>query len=157
MRQGTFSQILKEGEDGLEASPLNSIMKALTVKQPWAFAIFHLGKPVENRDWDTPVRGRIAIHTSKLVRKSEFTISATAIAHIAAPGLVPPQDELPHGMIIGTVEVVDCVESMDSPWFFGDFGFVLRDPVLLPAPIPAVGALGFWDVPKEIEEQINVL
>ena len=27
-------------------------MKALTLRHPWAFAIAHLGKRVENRDWD---------------------------------------------------------------------------------------------------------
>ena len=33
-------------------------MKALSVKQPWAWAIFH-GKDVENRDWPTNVRGPV--------------------------------------------------------------------------------------------------
>jgi hypothetical protein len=27
-------------------------MKALTLRHPWAFAIAHLGKRIENRDWD---------------------------------------------------------------------------------------------------------
>lgn len=27
-------------------------MRALTLRHPWAFAVAHLGKPVENRDWD---------------------------------------------------------------------------------------------------------
>ena len=28
-------------------------MKALTIKQPWAWAIIHAGKDIENRDWVT--------------------------------------------------------------------------------------------------------
>ena len=36
-------------------------MKALSVRAPWWWAILH-GKPVENRDWYTRVRGRVALH-----------------------------------------------------------------------------------------------
>lgn len=28
-------------------------MKALSIKQPWVYAIFRLGKDIENRDWPT--------------------------------------------------------------------------------------------------------
>jgi hypothetical protein len=130
-------------------------MKALTVKQPWPYAIFHLGKPIENRDWDTRFRGDIAIHTSKKVSKADFALSCAAIAHIVGEvDSVPPQNELPHGYIVGMVEIVDCISTSDSPWFFGDYGFVLANPVLLPEPIPASGALGLWDVPERIEAEI---
>ena len=40
-------------------------MKALTVHQPWAWAIINGRKRVENRKWSTRVRGRIAIHSSQ--------------------------------------------------------------------------------------------
>lgn len=36
------------------------IVKALSVRQPWAWAIVHAGKDVENRNWPTPHRGRLA-------------------------------------------------------------------------------------------------
>ena len=39
-------------------------MKALSVRAPWWWAILH-GKPVENREWYTNVRGRIVLHASK--------------------------------------------------------------------------------------------
>jgi hypothetical protein len=39
-------------------------MRALTVRQPWAWAIFH-GKPVENRSWATKYRGDLLIHARK--------------------------------------------------------------------------------------------
>lgn len=43
----------------------------------------------------------------------------------------------------GGVEIVDCVDSSESPWFWGDFGFVLENP----QPVafgPCRGMLGFW-------------
>jgi hypothetical protein len=38
---------------------------------------------------------------------------------------------------------VDCVTDSNSRWFFGLWGFVLRDPKPLPFQ-PRRGALGFW-------------
>ena len=51
------------------------------------------------------------------------------------------------GCIVGTVDIIDCVQESDSPWFFGKYGFVLANPVALESPIPLKGALGFFDVP----------
>jgi hypothetical protein len=36
-------------------------MKAITVRQPWAWAIINAGKDIENRTWNTNFRGRVAI------------------------------------------------------------------------------------------------
>ena len=51
---------------------------ALAVKQPWAWAIIHAGKDIENRNWLTgphqqmaKKRGRIAIHASRSFSKAE--------------------------------------------------------------------------------------
>lgn len=43
-------------------------MKALTLKQPWAWAVAHAGKDVENRTWKPPasvIGHRIAIHAGR--------------------------------------------------------------------------------------------
>lgn len=42
-------------------------MKAISIQQPWAWAILHAGKDVENRTWRTTYRGPVAIHASKAV------------------------------------------------------------------------------------------
>jgi len=39
-------------------------MKALSVRQPWAWLIVNAYKDIENRDWATKLRGRIWIHAS---------------------------------------------------------------------------------------------
>lgn len=56
-------------------------------------------------------------------------------------------DDLEHGGIIGSVDVVDCVATSESRWFGGLFGFVLRDPQPLPFQ-PCKGRLGFFDLPS---------
>lgn len=49
-----------------------SRMKTLSVRQPWAWLIAHRFKPLENRTWDTKVRGLILIHSSKLFDKEGY-------------------------------------------------------------------------------------
>ena len=39
-------------------------MKCLSILQPWAWAIIHGGKDVENRTWRTAYRGPLLIHAS---------------------------------------------------------------------------------------------
>lgn len=116
-------------------------MLCLTVRQPWAWAIFH-GKDIENRDWPTRVRGRVAVHAAKGMTEAEYV---AAYRYCEARGVTLPMPELLlRGCVLGTVEIVDCVSSSDSPWFMGDYGFVLRNPQPIAPPRAAKGALGFW-------------
>jgi hypothetical protein len=39
-------------------------MKALTIKQPWIYAILREGKDIENRSWRRSFRGWVALHAS---------------------------------------------------------------------------------------------
>jgi hypothetical protein len=123
---------------------------ALSVRQPWVFSIIHLGKPIENRDWSTKVRGPICIHAAKGMTFDEWKAGfETAKAAGAVPQKngewqFPNPDELQRGGIVGTVEIVDVVTSHPSPWFFGRYGFVLANPKPVDF-IPVKGALGFFD------------
>jgi len=40
-------------------------MKAILIRQPWAWLIVHGYKDVENRTWSTKYRGPILIHAGK--------------------------------------------------------------------------------------------
>ncbi len=75
-------------------------MRALTVRQPWAHAIIHQGKTVENRSWLTKYRGLLAIHTSK-------TLDTAVTYHADAPN-PPALADLRFGEVIGTVRLLDC-------------------------------------------------
>lgn len=116
-------------------------MTALSIQQPWAYAILFLGKPVENRTWPTKVRGRIQIHAGKKLDKE-------GVAWIRLRGHDVPND-LPMGGFVGEVTLTDCVEDCDvsedaEPWAFGPWCFVLAEPAPYAEMIPARGQLGFF-------------
>jgi hypothetical protein len=126
------------------------------VRQPWAWAIFH-GKDIENRDWPTTLRGRVLIHSAKGCKYEEYAEARAFMLNIpeadwSRSNAIPMMPYLLKGFIIGSVEIVDCVERSDSPWFMGRYGFVLKDPQRFGVPIPAKGALGFWNYTGALPE-----
>lgn len=121
---------------------------ALSVRQPWAWAIIHGGKDIENRSWKRPnpglaFRGRCCIHASKGMTRDEFEGAGWTFADCGIAS-APAAHDLQRGGIIGHVEIVDVVLQSDSPWFFGWIGLVLRDPVAVPF-IRCDGQLGFFE------------
>ena len=118
-------------------------MKALSIRQPWCWLILHAGKDIENRDWPTKFRGRFLLHAGKGMTRDEYEDAPLWIVDL------PDFKDLERGGIVGSVELVDCVSDHDSDWFFGRYGFVLRDPKPLPF-TPYRGQLGFFDVPDTL-------
>lgn len=127
-------------------------MKALTIKQPWASLIIRGGKDIENRDWRTRYTGIIAIHSSAKMSREDMQDACDLMRQFVPRFSADRfrQDGFPTGAILGTVEIVGCVSQSDSPWFVGDYGFVLRNAVAFSEPIPCRGALGFWEVPEDL-------
>lgn len=147
-------------------------MRILTVKQPWAHAIVHFGKDVENRvrNLAGSYRGPVAIHAG-LSWDSGWKENAGAPS-LAARLWAADFPDVDFGAIIGVVDLVDvhkhddrrqCHRDADvlgwvrydgqdwidhglatcSPWADPDVHhLVLANPRPLPAPIPYKGALG---------------
>lgn len=113
--------------------------RALSIQQPWAWLIVHGHKPVENRDWSTSRRGSIGIHAGKKFDRDGYTWVREHFPDIPLPA---PAD-FERGGIVGRAVLVDCVEDHPSPWFVGDYGFVLEQAEPLPF-IPCRGMLGFF-------------
>ncbi|MGH9535296.1 MAG: ASCH domain-containing protein [Terriglobales bacterium] len=110
-------------------------MKCLSIRQPWAHAIFALGKDVENRSWPTRYRGPLLIHTAR-------RIEAVPCQQL---GVQPAA--LLTGCCIGVVELVDCVRESTSPWAIaGQWHWILRSPHLLSEPMALAGQLGLFEV-----------
>ncbi len=124
-------------------------MIALSIRQPWAHFIIHGAagrfKDVENRDWRTPYRGRCLIHASKGGTKRDFAAAVDGVREALGVDLSLGFDDVLRGGIIGSVEIHDCIDASDSPWWTGPHGFLLRDPEILPFR-PIVGRLGFFNV-----------
>lgn len=119
---------------------------ALSVRQPWAWAIIHAGKDIENRSWQAinhglKKRGRIAIHASKNMSQDEYHDALEFMKDIGVDCPLPA--DMKYGGIIGAVDVVDVVQTSESRWWMGPRGLVLRNPVASPY-VPARGALGYF-------------
>lgn len=114
-------------------------IKSLSIKQPYPHHIFHDGKDVENRDWPMKGRGWFIVHagvsTTELDKDDKHQMA------------------MPRGGVVGMARIVDCVTEMDSNWFFGRYGFVLRDAFPLPL-IACRGQLGFFKLESEINVQV---
>lgn len=123
-------------------------MIALSIRQPWAWLILNGAKDIENRDWKTNFRGRVLLHVGKVMTRSEYEDGLNHLLFYGGPHIdLPPMDQLVRGGVVGAVDIVDCVEHSESPWFFGPFGFVLRNPTPMPF-MPWKGKLGFFNVPE---------
>lgn len=130
-------------------------MKALTVRQPWAWAIFNGGKDVENRGF-RPIslaRGeRIAIHSSMSIEG--YGDAEGAVRRIMRRGARRLPAML-YGHVIGTVRVLGWVDDSPSPWAqSGKRHWLLDDPQPLAEPIEVRGSLGLWTLPREAEETV---
>jgi hypothetical protein len=149
-------------------------MKAITIKQPWAWAIALGAKTVENRSrqhpWTSALGERIAIHAGKgwdrdafdtpaLFRVAEHVCSrlygddrgypAAALINVMAP-------QFHHrGAVLATAQLIDVhldstasCDCAGNPWAQrGTWHLVLDEIQPLPQPTPARGALGLWTLP----------
>lgn len=156
-------------------------MKALTLIQPWAFAIEHLGKTVENRTWPPPsgaIGQRFCIHAGK-------SIDCDALADFCSDPLLDSHGDdrsMPRGAItcsavlrgwvrgsqdlvalsrevlevVGDVTPERALDVVRSKWWAGPIGWVLDDVRGLTEPVPCRGALGLWTVPDDVAARVRV-
>lgn len=118
-------------------------MKALSIRQPWAHAILHLGKDIENRTWVTAHDGLLVVHAAK-------TVDRPAVEILRDMG-EPVPDRPVTGALLGTVRVVGCVSGSGSWWAErGAWHWKLSDPRPFDEPIPWRGLPGLFDVPDDV-------
>lgn len=124
-------------------------MKALSIRQPWAWLIVNGFKDIENRTWATKMRGDILIHASKNLTTLDYKRLAYEVKnhhYIEIPTFAEMQKMC--GGIVGQAKIIDCVTEHASPWKDdGSYGFVLRDARPLPF-YPLKGMLGFLKCPS---------
>lgn len=125
-------------------------VKALSVRQPWAWALVNGYKDVENRKWKNSLfRGRVCIHASAGITQSEYSDAA---GFMLARGIeCPLPHKLKRGTIIGIVDIKDFVSESESPWFFGPKALTIGDSwTIMNGPGRVKGDLGFFDWEKKI-------
>ena len=127
-------------------------MKALTIRQPWADAIIHGAKRIENRTRPTKHRGQILIHAG---------LTGDRAAVLAGVPVGPDK----RGHIIGIAELTGCHPGMGccAPWGMmqasrGEppiWHWEMDNVTALTVPVPAKGQLGLWNPTAELLAAID--
>jgi hypothetical protein len=129
-------------------------VKALTIRQPWAYAIMRLGKDVENRSWPTDHRGPLLIHASARAEAGARELLSEYIHR----GELPSDEflrDLPTGCIFGVVRVKGCIQNSKSKWANpGMWHWVLEAPRPIEPAVKCIGRLGLWTPAPEIVRQL---
>ena len=135
-------------------------MRVLSMYQPYATLLVMGLKTNETRSWDTRFRGTLAIHATAKMPAWCKELLLTKPFKAALQGI-----ELPHGAIVGTVDVVSTMPTTEwlsryvlnypegplpDEFYYGDYGpdryaWQTIHPMPLENPIPARGAQGFWN------------
>lgn len=142
-----------------------SLVRGLSLTQPYASAIVLGVKSIETRSFRTNYRGLVAIHASaRMPRSGKDMVDADGIG-----GLIPIRwEDLPTGAIIGVARLYDCVptarlvgviaehatERQLGDYSPGRWAWLLHEVVRLPTPIPYKGMLGLWSVEENVERRI---
>jgi hypothetical protein len=110
--------------------------RALSIRQPWAWAILHAGKTIENRTWPTKYRGPLLLHAGQ--RQDPEGWAALEAMKLELPLSVQT------GGIVGAVDLIDCVRNDPSEWAIPEhWHWVLARPRPLPFQ-PCKGQLGIF-------------
>lgn len=123
-------------------------MKAITVRQPWAWLIAAGHKTVENRSFRPRSLGKnepLAIHAGLKIDPKGYVAARER-------GITLP-DAFAFGCIVATCRVQRIVVTEDElvavarPWFIGPYGWVLVDVQPLEHGTIVTGKLGLWTLP----------
>lgn len=155
-------------------------MRALSLSQPWCWAVLYAGKHIENRSWQPPlamIGQQICIHAAKSWdgerkyhvkpgsherwRAGELLTPTGYLLHLGILNAPGRRDLYAAGAIVGLATIDRVVTKPDTlppdqrRWFFGEFGWVLTNVIAIPSPVPCAGKQGLWAVHSEIVGQIR--
>lgn len=142
-------------------------MKAITVQQPWAFAIATGAKTIENRTrphpWRSAIGNRIAIHAGKAwddtaIHDERLIAAAKAAGHLFTVDELDPA-AYEYGVVLATADLAG-VHHAGPPngcrcawnqWAQPDgWHLVLRDIQRLRRPLLCRGYQGLWTLPDHV-------
>lgn len=135
-------------------------LRALTVRQPWAWLIAAGWKPLENRSWAPPsslVGQRLVIHASQ---KAPTRADVAWARRVLGKGV--ELGPLHRGAVVGVVTVAGLVERKRhlerdvARWWRGPMAWALTLPAEV-GPVACKGQLGVWRLPPEVVKQLGVL
>lgn len=106
--------------------PPERLQRAISIRQPYVEQILRGAKKREFRSRPTRIRERVYLYAALRIAAGAHTKLDLAT--------------LPRGVIVGSVEIVNCLDLGDC------FGYVLKKPRRYRVPVRAVGQPqpGFW-------------
>lgn len=149
-------------------------MKAISLRQPWLHAVLHYGKMLENRPWNTNLRGEFLLHAALGMEDEEYAVAEDFIANalgwtgdaqrVAFRTDFKARDQ--RGGIVGRARLVDVLPPCNATaksgqisifnkpcthtWHIPEqYAFVLQD-VQTTRFVSLKGLPGFFSVPDEI-------
>lgn len=130
-------------------------VRAVTLRQPWAWATIYGGKDVENRHWRTRHRGPLLIHAGVDVDPDG---SASVLKTITDPDVFawPRIAWEARGAIIGLVFLADILTDSPSRWALpGWYHWAFEFPSPIDPPIPHRGRPGLWVPPASVVQALR--
>ena len=118
-------------------------LKALSVKQPFAWLLVNGWKDIEYRTWRTNHRGRLLIHAGKKIDKESMADLEAYFKNVEK--CKPPESLYWTGGIIGQVELIDCIYSPSEQDY--EWRVITPEPCKL---IPLAGKLYLFDVDSKL-------
>lgn len=154
-------------------------LAALTIHQPFAWAVAEGFKLCENRDWRPgpavlPLGAELAIHAGMQEPDPgdlEYVLERLVDPGTSQPplgfarrrlqGHLPRGGELVRGGVVAVARLEAVVESPlalapnQRPWWVGRYGWVLGQVRALASPVPCRGAQGVWQLPGDVLFQVR--
>jgi ASCH domain-containing protein len=148
------------------------MIRALTLHQPWAWAMARGDKRIETRSWPLSHRGDLAIHAAQglpdyaalfirdnrdLYVEDERTMVYAAVVAVVRVVACVPLWNVGEGDTVGGIEMTD----LELRWgnyssVLGQrYGFVTEDLRPLPAPVACRGRQGIWFLDGPAEEAVR--
>lgn len=127
-------------------------MKALSIKQPWAWAIANKHKTIETRTWYTSYRGELLIVSSKTPDRAMSQLTT----QLSQRGQV-----IEYGKAIAVCRLVDCrsmtIADEDAAMcdvYDGAYSWVLEDVKKINS-FSMTGQLGLYDIPEIFMQNVR--
>jgi hypothetical protein len=135
----------------LNENVTNPILKAISIKNPWADLIVKGIKDIENRSWRTSYDGPIFIHISKAI-----DINAYNILSKTHPTLIESKEYYnnQNGKIIGSFFIKNFNNSTSEWADKNSLHWNLENVLKFDNYFQVKGSLSIWTIPFEIRESL---
>jgi hypothetical protein len=156
---------------------------ALTLRNPWPWFMFHVPTPhrktIENRSRNLGFHREFWVHCSMSETADDWASACEAAIAAGVPEALGPNPDLvklTNGRIVARVVCAGRIrsgemllsdiggsggtlerlrEAAQSPWYFGQWGYVIESFTLVKEPVFASGKQGFWRVPEHVLAQLG--